>query len=440
MAVNVKDAPYNAKGDAQVVFNVSTTSGGHDVNMPASPGPGDPDPVFAPGDVGKTIWINDPLDGSTPLARTTIATYVSPTHVTSTGAMSATRSGCTLVWGTDDTAAFEAAFAAAIAGMSRRFITLGPQRITAPWGNYIVASKWYKNLGTVAENSGPDFVGESVNATMLFIAPDLAIPGGTSPAFFQNIGFGANVGGFMLNASGKMFALGSGQALFQMAETHGARLFDVYMTGAGAAAGGSIFLDVTDDNQINMENVVVQGGTIAGSNMIAMQILGTTSGVATNCLASNFPNNLLVNGNGSDGRSPIGAPFVWVGRGVDEGGTSARLVNGAQITFRDAFLYSALVPGFTPALDVAAGCRAVLDGCNLGRFNDNGPGSAIRNFGEVRLANSTLRSNEDTTYAIENHGLIVDLGGNDWRKYSDNANYVARFPGQVVTGGQPVRR
>lgn len=92
-----------AKCDAQSVSDGAMTSAGHGLACTTST-------PFASGDVGKLIKVKGAGNaGGTLDLITTIATFVDSGHITTTAAAAKTVSGATIFWGTDDTAAFQAA-------------------------------------------------------------------------------------------------------------------------------------------------------------------------------------------------------------------------------------------------------------------------------------------------------------------------------------------
>jgi hypothetical protein len=95
---------YGAKGDGKAVSDV--VANGTATITSATAG-------WSAADVGKHIMINGANGATSGPLITTIASIQSPTQVTLASAAGASATGCQAVWGTDDTAAFNAAFAAA---------------------------------------------------------------------------------------------------------------------------------------------------------------------------------------------------------------------------------------------------------------------------------------------------------------------------------------
>ncbi|MCI3246325.1 hypothetical protein [Streptomyces spinosisporus] len=104
---DVTAAPYGAKGDAKVVADGAMTSGSTTLTSATA--------SFQPGDVGKAISVKGAaINGVTTLV-TTIVARVSSTQVTlaASNASGSNLTGAVVIWGTDDTAAIQAAVAAA---------------------------------------------------------------------------------------------------------------------------------------------------------------------------------------------------------------------------------------------------------------------------------------------------------------------------------------
>lgn len=126
---DVTASAYGAVGDAQVVADGAMTSGSA-VLTSATAG-------FVPGDVGKAISVKGAAATGVTTLVTTIATYVSATEVTlgAANASGGAVSGAIVMWGTDDTAAIQAAVNAAEAYL----VTRTYAQVYFPSRPYIVA-------------------------------------------------------------------------------------------------------------------------------------------------------------------------------------------------------------------------------------------------------------------------------------------------------------
>ena len=96
---------YGAKGDGKVTGDAHTTSGSKVVTSATA--------AFTSADIGKTVMINGGNGTTSAPYVGVIASVQSGTQVTlTTTNAGATASNCPLVWGTDDTTAIVALFAA----------------------------------------------------------------------------------------------------------------------------------------------------------------------------------------------------------------------------------------------------------------------------------------------------------------------------------------
>lgn len=156
---------YGAVGDGQKVLDGAITASGTTATSATG--------SFASDDVGKAIIITGAGAAGANLV-TTIASFTSTTEVETTASASTTVSAANVVWGTDDTAAFQAAIDAAN---------------TAGNGNVIVDRKRYLFVGVLELKRGVGLVGistellgmgQQANATdwnpdMFDVAPTLMI-------------------------------------------------------------------------------------------------------------------------------------------------------------------------------------------------------------------------------------------------------------------------
>lgn len=161
LAYNVKD--YGAKGDARRVDDGVTLI--DDVKVTSATA------NFTSADVGKQIW-GISAGGILRLARTTIAAVVSATEITLTSASATSASGVTLIWGTNDTDALQAATAAAKAMPTRG-------AIYAPAGGYIFTALPF-DFGETAVHPACSLIGDGSNCTVFYPAPDYDFSSTTS--------------------------------------------------------------------------------------------------------------------------------------------------------------------------------------------------------------------------------------------------------------------
>jgi hypothetical protein len=106
-AVTVTPESYGAKRDGRMITDAAITTG--TATLTSASGP------FTSADVGKAIHIRNAAAGTNVGLTTTISAYISATQVTLAANAGATVSGQVAVYGSDDTAAWAAAVAAAVA-------------------------------------------------------------------------------------------------------------------------------------------------------------------------------------------------------------------------------------------------------------------------------------------------------------------------------------
>ncbi|MFE7954394.1 hypothetical protein [Streptomyces sp. NPDC057413] len=138
---------YGAKGDAQIVADGAMSTGSATLTSSTA--------AFQPQDVGKAISVKGAAASGVTTLVTTIAAYVTSTQVTlaASNASGATVSGAIVIWGTDDTAAVNAAVDAAEAYLAthtyaqvyvppRGFIAAGPLNTSKQGNGQIVFGPW----------------------------------------------------------------------------------------------------------------------------------------------------------------------------------------------------------------------------------------------------------------------------------------------------------
>ena len=165
---SLNDAPgtfnvhnYGAAGNCKRVTDAATVvSGNHVTSATAN---------FTAADVGKAIYAVK-TNVAQFSASSTILTVNSSTDVTIAGTVAHANTGCILVWGTDDTAAIQAAAAAAVAW------TLIPGNLQTGAILYFPAGGYWLGGSTVPAinltTGNVSLVGDGMNTTCLFVPPD----------------------------------------------------------------------------------------------------------------------------------------------------------------------------------------------------------------------------------------------------------------------------
>lgn len=146
---------YGAKGDAQRVDDAVTTASSTTITSATA--------SFTSGDVGKTIWAISP-GGILRLSRTTIASVTNSTTIEVTDAAAGSASSVVVIFGTDDTAALQAATAAAKSADARGMVY-------APAGGYVFSELPF-DFSETAVHSAAGLRGDGSNCTVFYPAPD----------------------------------------------------------------------------------------------------------------------------------------------------------------------------------------------------------------------------------------------------------------------------
>lgn len=154
---------FGAKGDARRVDDGVTLINNVKVTSATA--------NFTSADVGKQIW-GISAGGILRLARTTIASVISSTEINVTSNSIGSASGVTLIIGTNDTDALQAATAAAKAANAR-----GTVRV--PAGGYIFTELPF-DFGEAAVHAACSLVGDGSNSTVFYPAPDYDFASTTS--------------------------------------------------------------------------------------------------------------------------------------------------------------------------------------------------------------------------------------------------------------------
>jgi hypothetical protein len=428
---NVKSAPYNAAGDAQMATDAVVTSGSHIVTSATA--------NFQGSAVGKAVWVNEFGTGNTILAPTTITSVDSSSqiYVTGTGVSSGTGA---LTWGTDDTAAFEGAFNDAIAAQSLTLSLQSGGVIYAPSGAYMIASRWYNNLSAYqsGKSNAPSVKGDGKLETVFVISPSIPIPGDGTGIFMQVVGSRADFTGFTIHGGYKLFATVFDQDMWRITQANSINVRSVNILGMGGSSA-SAAIAVRGTGHSTFEDMYVVNYVVLPANvMTAMNFVGSHTCRIRDCLPSNWYANLVVQGN--DMRSPITGPIVFEGYGIDEGGFACLVVNGGNLKLVGSYVFSGLADTDLAAVVVDGTSKLWIENSTLGRFGSPAPGTAIRiDAGGVCYASMTTFRGDisGASRFVINNGKFVDCGGNDYRVYSDYTTYTTKTPEECFSGHPP---
>lgn len=364
---NVKD--YGALGDARkvtdAVTDTSLNSGGHATVTSATAN-------FTSSDVGKVVYASKSASAPQGEECIPVGTVLSRTNsttiVVSTAAL-LTRTGVSLVIGTDDTAGVVAAVAAAQAAKYGK--------VVFPAGGFIIRSR----IADVASDEHIAIAGAGLNATTIFPAPDYTIPvsGGNV------VSGGDVVSGLTIDGNWYLFS-GSDAVIKQTSLCE-----DVVVTMAGFST-----LFYTNTKAV-YRNCTAQFGTNYGYY---------SAGDAWwwGCFASNCTGHSvgIVNTQGSQ----------WHGGEIDEsfGSGSLEISASANIVVSDVTIYG---PTTGYAVTLASSSVARFSQCHIVGYDSSGDrGGLSIDSGCTAYSTASRYYGTGTRYAILNSGTLVDGGGN----------------------------
>lgn len=416
MSFSVKDPAYGAKGDAKQVADGVIASGSNQLHSATA--------HWSIADVGKTIWCVD--NSTTALTgQTTITGYTSPTQVTvGVNAAHGSSTPCEVTWGTDDTAAFLAAYAASRLDTTTSFYPTigGCGTVFIPAGGYIVTSKFYTHVGT----GGTPFnlIGEHKSNTIIFPSPAFTPIDNFSPIWISVLGGVGEISGFTIIGPDFLYPLYQNTALIDVQFSTIAVDFNVRKVGATSYPAASNWVVNFANSSVRGSLLVQNGGPdLAHTSlnlMIAARFL-SCFGSMDECLLSNMYANLLLDSCTS--RLGVGNPanglqmLNFFGGIVDEpvGSNSVQLINGSSVNFNGTTLWASSGSGYHSAY-VDGTSKLFLTSCDLGCYEigDFGTKALLIDVGGVAQASNTSFRSESLSspVAIENNGKFVDAGGN----------------------------
>jgi hypothetical protein len=384
---NVKD--YGAIGDAKSVDD-GVTNGTTTVTSATA--------AFTSDDVGKVIWgVYDAGPGELTLAKTTIVSVTNSTTIVVANAATSSWPVVTLVWGTDDTAALQAAFAAADAATPDGEVFLPP-------GGYIVSSKPF-SYGT---GPGPAIRGSGARKSVIYLTSDYTI--------------GA-AGSGVINTTGN---------------TTSVRVSGIGIDGSGLYNRGSLFSGINDagsDTRLSQIRVRRMGNQGIGVNTpggrgfyysdvltdycwIGQWLSVAGSGTYRECLSTNCNGYSLYLQGVRGGLSLENSTWVKVIGGFYDESTAGTIVieDSEEVTLIGVHAVSASAV-YSLALTSNSIVKAI--GCELLPWTTaNNRGGASIAAGSTLYATMCRFSNAGNLYGLSNSGTFFDCGGNTVSAYN----------------------
>ena len=381
--INVKD--YGATGDARKVTDAVLVNGSTTVTSATA--------AFTSADVGKVIWGIVTADYSLRLPVTTITAVNSATSITVADAATLSYSGVHLVFGTNDTAALQAAMTAAKAAGSN---------VIVPAGGYLFSALPFDgNRSTVGFASG--VIGAGSNSTVFYPVPGFDF---TSTTSNTGILYRTNVNcrspvikGMMIDGSYHSY---SGAAGYHIISDSSDRLLveDVKITQAKGFT--------------SMVNFTGSRGLVVRSYFEGASYLGLNVSGGSICFINCYTGNHAyfgLNVTAINGEANTGVSFRWMDGIIDESGnSSAYITSSTDVVFIGARIFG---PVGYYGCELASSSKARFVGCELVGFGSSGNRGGLKvASGCIATLTSCRLHGLGTLYGLDNAGTVYDGGGN----------------------------
>lgn len=421
---------YGAAADCLTVTDGAITNGSAVLTSASA--------LFTSAHVGKTIVVAGAISGGLSLT-TTIASRQSASQVTLTAGATATVTGASVAWGTDNTTAFQAAIDAAAALATGGIVFVPAGRFLCATGSGDGNQTYVLNHKSNVEILG---AGRSISV----------IRGGVNSGnlLYARSKTGVRVRNLTLDATGA----GNADPLKYLSHTGGPMndivLENVEATGAGY---GFQLMGCTDFQLVNCyshDTAFAPGGTTAGFGYsivenfgVSFTETGTARGQLVNCIAENCPGGgFRVQGTTTGGSSYATRVQLVnchaVGCGKTGGATGAGFLIGVQ--GEHFALTNCLADGCYMGFDVQDSRNITLTGCTA-RYSqyqgfrsfgssDNGYVNCVsvdNNWADGGAPQFSMQNDAGGVGSLRNRLIGCRAGLTAWRKVTD----------AVVTSGSP---
>lgn len=391
LAYNVKD--YGAKGDARRVDDGVTLIGNAKVTSATA--------NFTSADVGKQIW-GISAGGILRLARTTIASVVSSTEVNVTSNSSGSVSAVTLIIGTDDTDALQAATTAAKAANARGTIRV-------PAGGYIFTELPF-DFNETAVHAACSLAGDGSNCTVFYPAPNYDFASTTSnTGMFARFNSGCREGRIEgVRVEGQAYSMsGSGYLVISDAG-NGLTLRDVRIEHVrGLSAHVSLNSADFLVDRCHFEGASYLGVSVAGGGAILNTYIGNHAYYGL--YITSVP-----------GESNTGLHLSVIGGIIDECTYESCYVNGSKdVKFTNVRFFGP-VGKYACAVDGTSKVRFV--NCEVIDYGNTGNRGGLQVLsGGVAFVTACRFHGCGTLYGIDNAGTVYDGGNNETNSKTGSA-------------------
>jgi len=428
--LNVKQ--FGAKGDTQFVTDAAT-SGSNIVSSATA--------NFKSTDVGKLCWVVQDSSGLLIVGQGTIASVISATEITVTGAFNAGYSFLRLVWGSDDTAALIAASNAATATAPNGS---GKRTVYCPSGGYIFQSRPFNNVGDsgagTPDTPGYDLRGDGVRNTCFYPSPnfDFTSTSGNGGMLVANVDcFSATMSGFSVDGSNIPFT-SSGAENCYLLDLSSTQLNENLLVERTNGNLSGINGDGTEGVWINVQASYIQSATSYG---IGINIVSASGAIFLACQGGNCAQNMVPTN--ITGGLHSGGGIIFIGGEI----YGVELINSTGVIFHGTQFYS---PASGYALTLTDGSSANLFGCAIGPNggDDFRGGISIDATSSCFATQSRFLSQGTGFYGVLNAGTFHNDTGNSISNVSgggtfvgpstsvyDVKNYGAKGDARAVTDG-----
>jgi len=391
-AFNVKR--FGAKGDARRVDDGVTLIGNAKVTSATA--------NFTSADVGKQIW-GISAGGILRLARTTIASVISSTEINVTSNSIGSASGVTLIIGTNDTDALQAATAAAKAANAR-----GTVRV--PAGGYIFTQLPF-DFNETAVHAACSLVGDGSNCTVFYPAPDYDFASTTSnTGMFARWDGEAREGAMEgLRIEGHNYSLAGGVYWIISDSGNGLTLRDVRVEGMKGFTGHLI---------LNGTNFVVDRCHFEGNSYLGMQVGGGGGTIVNTYTGNHAYFGLYVSGVAGEGNT--GIHLSVVGGIIDECTNESCYVSGSKDVKFTNVRFLGPVGKYACAIDGTS--KARFSNCDIIDYGNTGNRGGLQVLsGGVAFVTACRFHGCGTLYGINNAGTVYDGGNNETNSKTGSA-------------------
>lgn len=344
---------------------------------------------FTADDVGKVIWGVETSSGLARLAQTTIATYVNSTTITVSVAATGSYTGIYLIWGTDQTAALQAAFAEAK--------SLN-EHLHVPAGGYIFSELPFDaNLASAGKASG--VVGDGSGSTIFYPTPDYDFASTTSNTgiFYRVNGNGRDAQLYGLSVQGAYYSWSGGSGYHIVSDSGDRTLIeDVRIEHLKGFTSLASFTGT----RLHCFRLYAEGASYFGVSV------AQTGAYFEDCYTGNHGYfGLYITD--INGESNTGINLKWIGGIIDEsGGSSCYINNSTDVVFVQARFFGGIS---LYACELASSSKVRFLGCEIIPFTTSGNrGGLTVNSGCTAFLTNCRLSSSGSLYSIVNSGTVID--------------------------------